>query len=81
MEAQEETQNTETQKKETKQREEKTGAKLTVTSKVKELIKNHEMNCGSDFGDALDKEVEVMVRRAVGRAKSNDRKTVRSGDL
>lgn len=53
----------------------------TVTSKVKELIKSKEMNCGGDFVDALDKAVEENVSRAVERAKANDRKTVRSNDL
>ncbi len=60
---------------------EKSGSKFTVTSKVKELIKHNEMNCGSDFSDALDREVEALIKRAVGRAKHNDRKTVRAGDL
>ena len=60
---------------------EKGNAKLTVTSKIKELIKQHEMNCASNFGDALDREVETIVKRAVDRAKHNDRKTVRAGDL
>lgn len=71
---------TETQKIE-QATQDKGGAKLTVTSKVKELIKQNEMNCASDFGDALDREVETLVKRAVARAKHNDRKTVRGGDL
>ncbi|MBI2579335.1 MAG: DUF1931 domain-containing protein [Candidatus Aenigmarchaeota archaeon] len=54
---------------------------LVVVSGIKEVIKKHEMNCGGDFCDALDKKVEQMVADAVGRAKSNDRKTVRPGDL
>lgn len=52
-----------------------------VESKVKEQIKAAEMNCGGDFVDALDKKVEAVVVRAIERAKSNDRKTVRAGDL
>lgn len=39
------------------------------------------MNCGGDFCEALDKKVEQLVAEAAARAKSNDRKTVRSGDL
>ncbi len=54
---------------------------LTVASQVKEVIKNSEMNCAGDFCDALDKKVEALVNDAVARAKSNDRKTVRPGDL
>jgi histone H3/H4 len=54
---------------------------LTVVSKVKDLIKNEGMNCASDFPDALDKEVEALIKKACARAKNNDRKTVRPGDL
>jgi histone H3/H4 len=52
-----------------------------VESKVKEQIKAAEMNCAGDFCDALDKKVENVISRAIERAKSNDRKTVRAGDL
>ncbi len=54
---------------------------LVVTSQVKEAIKKHEMQCAGDFCDALDKKLEEVIAKAVARAKSNDRKTVRSGDL
>lgn len=54
---------------------------LTVASQVRELIKKSEMNCGGDFCDALDKRIEALVNDAVARAKTNDRKTVRAGDL
>ncbi|MEM7819308.1 MAG: DUF1931 domain-containing protein [Candidatus Aenigmatarchaeota archaeon] len=56
-------------------------AGLVVVSKLKDLIKNEDMNCASDFPDALDKEIESLVKKAIARAKSNDRKTVRAGDL
>ncbi|MBS3052933.1 MAG: DUF1931 domain-containing protein [Candidatus Aenigmarchaeota archaeon] len=52
-----------------------------VVSQVKETVKKHEMNCGGDFCEALDKKIEQMIADAVARAKSNDRKTVRSGDV
>ena len=52
-----------------------------VASKVKEVIKSQEMNCAGEFCDALDAHVEELVKKACARAKSNDRKTVRSGDL
>lgn len=52
-----------------------------VESKVKEQIKAAEMNCAGDFCDALDKKIELVITDAVARAKSNDRKTVRAGDL
>lgn len=54
---------------------------LTVASQVKELLKKSDMNCGGDLCDALDKKIEMLVNDAVARAKSNDRKTVRSGDV
>ena len=56
-------------------------SRLSVASAVKDVIKKAGMNCGGDFVDALDKKVEMLVNDAVSRAKSNDRKTVRSGDL
>ncbi len=52
-----------------------------VESKVKEQIKAAEMNCAGDLCDALDKKVEQVINDAIARSKSNDRKTVRAGDL
>lgn len=54
---------------------------LVVASAAKDVIKKAEMNCGGDLCDALDKKIEQLINDAVARAKSNDRKTVRSGDL
>jgi histone H3/H4 len=54
---------------------------LTVASAARDVIKKAEMNCGGDFVDALDKKIEALINDAVARAKSNDRKTVRAGDL
>ena len=54
---------------------------LVVASAVKETIKKHEMQCAGDFCEALDKKIESLVAEAAARAKSNDRKTVRAGDL
>ncbi|MFH1420780.1 MAG: DUF1931 domain-containing protein [Candidatus Aenigmatarchaeota archaeon] len=56
-------------------------AGLVVASKLKELIKSQEMNTAGDLDEALDKKVEALVVDACNRAKSNDRKTVRAGDL
>ncbi len=52
-----------------------------VESNVKQQIKAAEMNCAGDFCDALDKKVEQVITEAIARAKTNDRKTVRAGDL
>ena len=54
---------------------------LVVTSSVKDAIKKQEMQCAGDFAEALDKKVEALIAEAAARAKSNDRKTVRAGDL
>ncbi len=56
-------------------------SRLSVASAVKDVIKKASMNCGGDFVDALDKKVDALINDAVSRAKSNDRKTVRAGDL
>ncbi len=56
-------------------------ADLVVVSKVKEVIKGADMNTASDLTDALSVKVEALIKDAVARAKSNDRKTVRAGDL
>ncbi len=54
---------------------------LVVTSAVKDVIKKAEMNTAGDLATALDQKVEALLQAAVARAKSNDRKTVRAGDL
>jgi histone H3/H4 len=54
---------------------------LVVTSAIKELIKSEQMNTAGDFADALDVKVAEIIKKACARAKSNDRKTVRAGDL
>ncbi len=56
-------------------------ANLVVVSKLKEVIKQEEMSCASDLPDALDALLTELVKKACARAKSNDRKTVRPGDL
>ncbi len=52
---------------------------LVVKAKVKEAAKG--MNVSSDFADALDAEVQALVKRAVKRADANGRKTVQGRDL
>ena len=51
-------------------------ADMLVKSKVKEYIKNQGMNTGSDALEALDNEVEALVKKAVQRAKDSGQKTV-----
>lgn len=50
-----------------------------VQSKVRAAVKGFRMS--PDFFDALDKKVDMLVKDAVARAKSNGRKTLRDYDL
>ncbi len=52
---------------------------LVVKSKIKEYAEG--MNVSGDFADALDKEVESLIKKAVERCKANGRKTVQGRDL
>ncbi|RLJ01226.1 MAG: DUF1931 domain-containing protein [Candidatus Aenigmatarchaeota archaeon] len=52
---------------------------LIVKNAVKEAAKN--VNVSADFYDALDREVQALVKRAVERAKANGRRTVQARDL
>jgi histone H3/H4 len=54
---------------------------LVVTSAIKGVLKKHGMNCSGDLPEAVSKEVEALLEKAVARAQSNGRKTVRPGDL
>lgn len=39
------------------------------------------VNVGSDFYNALDKEVKRLINRAVDRAEQNGRRTVKARDV
>jgi len=52
---------------------------IIVKTKIKELVGN--LNISSDLAEALDKEVQETLRKAVERAKENGRKTVMAKDL
>lgn len=53
-----------------------------IASKVKEQIKSHgDVNVSGELVDALSKEVDDMLKRAVKRCLDNGRKTVRPADL
>jgi histone H3/H4 len=54
-------------------------ADLIVKAAIKEQLANQ--NISSDFYDALDSEVEDLLREAERRAQDNDRKTVQPRDL
>lgn len=52
---------------------------IVVKAKIKEIAGT--FNVSADFGDALAKKVEQMVKDAIERAKSNQRRTVMPKDL
>lgn len=52
---------------------------LIVKNAVKDAARG--FNVGGDFYNALDSEVQNVVKRALGRAKNNGRKTVQARDL
>jgi hypothetical protein len=54
---------------------------LIVVSKVKAYISRQECRTSGDFIDALNNKVADLVMEAVVRCKSNQRGTVRAGDL
>ncbi len=52
---------------------------LVVKAKIKEIA--GAFNVSGDFGDALSKKVEQMVKDAIERAKANNRRTVMPKDI
>lgn len=52
---------------------------IIVKAKIKELA--GDFNVAGDFAEALNAEVESMIKRACDRAKANNRKTVMGKDL
>lgn len=54
---------------------------LCVKSKVKEIIKQSDMNCAGDVFEALGGIVHWYVQQGVARAQANGRKTVKGHDI
>jgi len=52
---------------------------LAVKSSVRSQLKG--MRAGGDFFKELDNKIGWKIKRAIERAKANDRKTVRACDL
>jgi histone H3/H4 len=52
---------------------------VIVKAKIKEQV--GDANVASDFVQALDAEVKVLIKKAVKRAEDNNRKTVMAKDL
>jgi hypothetical protein len=54
---------------------------FTVQSKVKEYIASKGLRSSGDLIDQLNTTVQEALDKATARTKSNDRSTVRGGDL
>jgi len=54
---------------------------LAVKSAVRAQIKKAGMRVAGDLWDALDDKIRGDIKRAVGKAKADGRKTVRAADL
>lgn len=55
---------------------------LVVQSKVREYLKKSgDVRLSKDAIDSLNSVVECSLKKAIDRAKANDRKTVRSADF
>ncbi|MEM0243369.1 MAG: DUF1931 domain-containing protein [Candidatus Aenigmatarchaeota archaeon] len=52
---------------------------LVVRSAVREVVKD--MRISDSFFEALDKEVESLIKKAMQRAKANGRSTLRDSDV
>lgn len=55
------------------------GDNIIVKAKIKEYAKG--CNVSSDFADALNEKVKVLIEDACKRAEGNNRKTVMAKDL
>jgi len=54
---------------------------LSVKNKVKEVVKEKDLNLGTDFCDQLDFEIKHLIDKASTRARTNGRVTVYARDL
>ena len=52
---------------------------LVVKSQIKEAV--GDLNVASDLAEALDKEVDALLKKACERCKANGRRTVSAKDL
>ncbi len=54
---------------------------VVVASRVKEVVKAHDMRSDGSLPDAVNEKVLCMLKAAVERARENKRGTVRPYDL
>jgi histone H3/H4 len=52
---------------------------LVVKTQIREFIK--EMNVSNDFLIGVEKELEEIIKKAIERAKANNRRTLYARDL
>jgi methionine aminopeptidase len=68
-------------KKATKKTTASANVQLVVSSRIKEAARAADVRVSGDFAEALNAEVNEVLGRAIARAKSNNRSTLRPGDL
>ena len=56
-------------------------AEFVVKSKVRQLIREADMQVSADLWDELGRSVGRRVKMAISRAQANGRKTVRASDV
>ena len=54
---------------------------LVVASRIKEAARDADIRVAGDFAEAFNTEANQVLARAIDRAKSNGRATLRPGDL
>lgn len=54
---------------------------VIVQSRLREAVKGLDLRMDGDLPDALNDKVRELLEEAAGRAKGNDRKTLRPYDL
>ena len=52
-----------------------------MASRIKEAARDADIRVAGDFAEAFNTEVNQVLTRAIDRAKSNGRATLRPGDL
>ena len=61
--------------------ENNSGVVLVVGSKIKDVVREHNLQSSGELVEAVSTKVHEMLKAACKRAEENGRKTVRSYDL
>lgn len=54
---------------------------VVLNSRIKEIARQAKVRVAGDFADAVNDEVNALIKRAIDRAKKNNRQTVRPQDV